>query len=246
VRVYRAELQIHTVLSPCAEVEMIPPLIVQEALDRGIHLIAITDHNSSKNIAAVQQAAEGTRLTVLSGMELQTLEEVHVICLFDTFAQVSAFQKIVDDSLPVIKNNAEYFGEQYIVDKTGDFLGYEEQLLLTSTKLTFHQAWHEVTQLGGLFIPAHVDRQTFGLFYNLGLVPIDTKIEALDISRHISVEKVRQKFPQTIGYPLIQTGDVHRREDFLGSTHFLIQEPTINEIRLALRGINGRQVSILS
>ena len=54
MRDYRAELQIHTVLSPCAEVEMIPPLIVQEALDRGINLIAITDHNSSKNIAAVQ------------------------------------------------------------------------------------------------------------------------------------------------------------------------------------------------
>ena len=178
-------------------------------------------------------------------MELQTLEEVHIICLFDTLEQVESFQKIVDDSLPDLKNNAEFFGEQYIVDKTGDFLGYEEQLLLTSTRLTFHQAWHAVTQIGGLFIPAHVDRQTFGLFYNLGLIPMDTKIEALDISRHISVEKVREKFPQTTGYPLIQTGDVHLLEDFLGSTHFLIEEPTINEIRMALRGINGHQVYIL-
>ncbi len=246
MRVYRAELQIHTVLSPCAEVEMIPPLIVQEALDRGINLIAITDHNSSKNISAVKQAAENTLLTVLPGMELQTLEEVHIICLFDTLEQVSSFQKIVDDSLPDIKNNAEYFGEQYIVDKTGEFLGFEDQLLLTSTKLTFHQAWQAVTHLGGLFIPAHVNRQTFGLFYNLGLIPVDTKIEALDISRHISVEKVHEKFPQTTGYPLIQTGDVHRLEDFLGSTQFLIELPTINEIRMALQGINGRRVSISS
>ncbi len=246
MRAFRAELQIHTVLSPCAEVEMIPPLIVQEALDRGINLIAITDHNSSRNISAVKQAAENTLLTVMPGMELQTLEEVHIICLFDTLEQVSTFQKIVDDSLPEVKNNAGYFGEQYIVDKTGEFLGFEEQLLLTSTKLSFHQAWYAVTQLGGLFIPSHVDRQTFGLFYNLGMIPLDTKIEALDISRHITVDKVHEKFPQTIGYPLIQTGDVHRLEDFLGSTHFSMEEPTINEIRMALRGISSRQVSISS
>src|SRR5512136_1809744 len=103
----RAELHVHTVLSPCAEVEMIPPLIVQEALERGISLIAITDHNASSNVSAVQKAAVGSGLTVMPGMEVQTREEVHVLCLFDTIEQMSAWQALVDKSLPETPNNPD-------------------------------------------------------------------------------------------------------------------------------------------
>src|SRR5512133_2344187 len=100
----RSDLHVHTVLSPCAEVEMIPPLIVESALDNCIRLIAITDHNSSANFLAVQKAAEDTSLVVLPGVELQTHEEVHTLCLFDHYSQVLQFQRIIDRSLPNIQN----------------------------------------------------------------------------------------------------------------------------------------------
>src|SRR5512136_136217 len=96
----RADLHIHTVLSPCAEVEMIPPLIVERALDAGLDLIAITDHNASANAAAVIDAARGTGLKVLPGIELQTREEVHLLCLFDSLEQLQTWQTEVDDALP--------------------------------------------------------------------------------------------------------------------------------------------------
>jgi 3',5'-nucleoside bisphosphate phosphatase len=95
-----ADLHLHTVLSPCAEVEMIPPLIVRRALEAGLDLIAVTDHNAAANCAAVVQAAAGTGLAVLPGMELQTAEEVHVLCLFDTVEQALTWQGIVFDHLP--------------------------------------------------------------------------------------------------------------------------------------------------
>ncbi len=50
---------------------MIPPLIVQQAIQSGLNLIAITDHNASENVPAVIAAAKGEDLTVLPGMELQ-------------------------------------------------------------------------------------------------------------------------------------------------------------------------------
>src|SRR5690606_28170914 len=136
MRTFRAELHVHTVLSPCAEVEMIPPLIVEEALDAGIQILAITDHNASANVWAVQKAAAGSGLAVLPGMEVQTVEEVHVLCLFETLAQLSAWQEQVDEALPDIKNNIEFFGEQFVVDETGDFIRREERLLITSTQLS--------------------------------------------------------------------------------------------------------------
>jgi len=242
----RAELHIHTVLSPCAEVEMIPPLIVQEALERGISLIAITDHNASSNVSAVQKAAAGSGLTVLPGMEVQTREEVHLLCLFDTLDQISAWQAVVDRLLPDIPNNPEYFGEQFVVDEVGEFIRREERLLLNSVDLSFEQVFQQVNSLGGMVIPAHVNRTAFGLLANLGLVPVDVPVEALEISRHVPAGEAVQRFPQLKGYPLLQGGDAHRLDELLGVNEFRIEAPTVAEIRLALRGQEGRSLLLRS
>ena len=237
---YRAELHVHTVLSPCAGIEMIPPFIVGKALEVGIQIIAITDHNASANVEAVMKAAQGTDLTVIPGMELQTNEEIHSICLFETLEQLDQLQQLVDQTLPNIPNNIEYLGEQFIVDEEGEFICREDRLLINSTSLSIYDACKIVTDLDGLFIPAHVNREAFGLISHLGTVPQDLPVRALEISRHISPEKALQRFPFLSNYHLIQSGDVHFIDDFLGSNHFLLACPTLNEIKLALSGDDNR------
>ena len=238
---FRADLHVHTVLSPCAEIEMQPPLIINEAVRKGIDLIAITDHNASANVEAVQKAAKGTNVTVLPGIELQTKEEVHVICIFDTYEQIREFQTFVDAHLPRIKNNPEYFGEQLIVDEFGDFIGNKENLLITSTSISFEEAHKKVSELGGLFIPAHINRKANGLIEVLGFIPQNIPLIAVEISSHLSVHQAKENYPQIGSYAIIQNGDVHRLADFIGSTVFEINEPTINEIRLALQNQSNRK-----
>ena len=221
---------------------MIPPLIVETALQMGIDLIAITDHNATANIQAVQQAAQNTPLTVLPGMELQTVEDIHCLCLFDRMDQVEALQRIVSDALPDMRNQPEHLGEQFVVDSTGDFLRREEQLLLISANISLTRAWNIVDSLGGLFIPAHVNRKAFGLIETLGFVPFDIPIECLEISRHLPLSEAVAQFPQLKGYPLIQNGDVHRLDEFLGKNLFLLESPTIAEIRMALKNLEGRRL----
>lgn len=239
-----AELHVHTVLSACAEIEMIPPLIVEEALARSIDVIAVTDHNASANIAAVQRAAAGTALTVLPGMELQTREEVHVLCIFDTIQQIETFQSFVNQHLPNLENRADFFGEQLVVDENGDFIRRETRLLAVSADVSLREAWEQVDRLGGLFIPAHVNRRANGLLFNLGFVPTDVPIEALEISMHLSPTEAVEKYPTIRGFPLLQSGDVHRLDDFLGATRLRIQQPTTAEIRQALRSEHGRRMWI--
>jgi 3',5'-nucleoside bisphosphate phosphatase len=243
---YRADLHVHTVLSPCAEVEMLPPLIIEEALSRGIQIIAITDHNASGNISAVQIAARGTGLTVLPGMELQTEEEVHVLCLFDTLDQVAVLQQLVDEKLPQLKNDPEHFGVQLLVDEAGELLAQEERMLLASVKISLTEAFNIVQALGGLFIPAHINRKAYGLIEVLGFVPADIQPDALEISRHMKPSDVDERLPQARGFQLIQNGDVHRLDEFMGVNHFHMGAPTISEIRGSLRGENGCSVSILA
>ncbi len=223
---------------------MIPPLIVQEALERGIRLIAITDHNATGNIRAVIQAAQGTNLTVLPGMELQTREEVHLLCLFETIEQAETWQKVVDSLLPDRQNNPEFFGEQFFVNSEGDFIRREERLLIVSAEIGLDDAAEQVRAIGGFPIPAHVDRKAFSLIANLGLVP--PGFEALEISRHLKSSEAATRFPQIRGYPLIQSGDVHRLEEFLGVCEFHLEAPTLVEIRMALKSMAGRSLLIAS
>lgn len=244
MKTIRAELHVHTLLSPCAGIEMIPPLIVDEALQRGIQLLAITDHNSTVNAGAVQKAAEGTALTVLPGIELQTREEVHTLCLFDEIEQAQVLQQWIDSVLPPTPNNPDFFGEQFVVDETGEFIRREERLLLNSVNASLQEAWQQVNRLGGLFIPAHVNRQAFGLLPVLGLVPDDFPVEALEISRHISPQTARKQFPQLGSYPLIQSGDVHFLGDFLGALLLTVEAPTVEELRSAIHEQDGRSLCI--
>ena len=244
-RDFLADLHVHTVLSPCAEIEMLPPLLIQTAVEKDIQIIAVTDHNATGNIAAVQHAAENTDIHVIPGMELQTREEVHVLCLFDTLKQANELQKVVDHLLLPMDNDPDHFGIQLIVDDQGEVITTEDRLLLTSVDISFSEAFNLVNNLGGMFIPAHVNRKAYGLIEVLGFVPVDVDIEVLEISRHFKPGEALREFPQLIGYPLIQNGDVHRLDEFLGVNHFHIAGPTINEIRLAIQGQAGRSMSIL-
>lgn len=223
---------------------MIPPLIIRETQERGINLIAITDHNATANIVAVQKAAEGTGLVVLPGMELQTREEVHALCLFDSLEQVDQWQQIVDGLLPPIENQPDHFGEQFVVDETGDFIRREPRLLITSANISIDDALARVTALGGLLIPAHIDRRAFGLIAMLGFIPFDLPLEALELSRHITPEEAMRKFPQCASYPLLLGGDAHRLDEFIGANRFELSAPTIAEIRLALHQQDGRTFKI--
>lgn len=243
---FRAELHLHTVLSPCAAIEMIPPLIIDRAQSRGINLIAISDHNAIDNIEAVMQAAQGSSVTVLPAIELQTREEIHSLCLFDSLAQIRDFFERVLPSMPNIQNNVEFFGEQFVVDSTGDYIRREDRLLISSCSLSLKQAWQLVAEHQGLLIPAHVNRSAFGLFPVLGFIPQDIDLEILEISHHITPAQALVQYPQLADYHLIQNGDAHFLDDILGLNELIIKKPTVSEIRKAIFGIDGRKYRNLS
>jgi len=190
------DLHIHTVLSACAEAEMIPPRIVRRALELGLGMIGITDHNCAANAGAVIEAAQGTGLTVLPGMEVQSREEVHMLCVFDTLGQVEAWQRTIDAALPGLPNRESFFGTQYVVDATGAYRYAEKRLLATSTSLSVEQVAAGVDALGGLCVPAHIDRSSFSILSNLGFIPQGLPISGVEIT------------PRAIGLAKFGTGDL--------------------------------------
>ena len=149
---------------------MTPQNIIDKALEIGLDIIAITDHNSAKNVATTVELATATDLTVIPGMEVETKEEVHLVCLFPTVDKVLQWQEIVSDALPDVKNNEEAFGPQLITNKNDEYIKKEQKLLLQATTLSVTDVVAEVNNLKGLVIPAHVDKTNYSLIYNLGFI----------------------------------------------------------------------------
>ncbi len=246
LREVRADLHIHTLLSADAEVEMIPPLIVDESLSKGLAVIAITDHNASGNAGAVMEAAQGRGLTVLPGMELQTREEVELLCLFDTLTQVQRWQAQVDRWLPPLENDAEHFGPQYLVDAAGDFVAEDTQMRQMPALVGVEEAARAVHRLGGLVIPAHVDRLSKGLFPVLGLWPPGLEADAVEVSPNIRPRQARAQFLTLPPIPIISDSDAHWL-DWIGhvvTVFELAAPPSIAELRKAFLGRGGRWVYV--
>jgi PHP family Zn ribbon phosphoesterase len=244
------DLHLHTVLSPCAEVEMIPPLIVQRALDLGLDLIAITDHNSVDNVQAVMEAAStaavsGPALTVLPGMEVTTREEAHLLCLFDSLEQARQCQATVHAALPGLENNADLFGAQFVVDATGKHLRTEKRLLATATALSVEQVVSHVNSLDGICLPAHIDRPRFSIIASLGFVPPELDIAGVEISRLTTPQKLVQLFPVFKRWGSIVNSDAHRLSEMAVRARVRVSEASVAEIRLALAGKQGRKVKLL-
>jgi PHP family Zn ribbon phosphoesterase len=239
-----ADLHLHTVLSACAEVEMIPPLIVRRARELGLGLIAVTDHNAALNVQAVIDAAAGSGLAVLPGMEVQSREEVHLVCLFDTVAQVRAWQERVWAALPDRQNDEDFFGAQYVVDAGGEYLYTEKRLLSVAAALSVEDVVGGVRALGGLVLAAHVDRPANSLLVNLGFVPPGLEIAGLELTRRADPAEVLRRFPDLASFGLVVSGDAHRLEEMTARTLFKVEAPTVAELALALAGRDGRRIEI--
>ncbi len=207
-------------------------------------MLAVTDHNAARNVAAVMAAAAGTGITVLPGMEVQSREEVHLVCLFDTLEQVLAWQEQVFAALPDRENDEAFFGAQYVVDAEGEYVETETRLLSISTALSVEQVVAGARALGGIVIAAHVDRPSFSLVANLGFVPPGLEIAGIELSRRADPEAVLRRLPQLAGFGRVVSGDAHRLEEMTARTMFKVKAPVVAELALALAGSEGRRVEI--
>ncbi|MBN1466307.1 PHP domain-containing protein [candidate division KSB1 bacterium] len=245
MRWYKADLHIHTVLSPCAELSMGPKDIVQKALTCELDMIAITDHNSAQNIAGVMQAARDTNLTVIPGMEVYSREEAHMICLFETVEHAAHFQDVIYEHLPKGKNDPDWFGNQYVVDGDENIVEECPKLLAMPTNLHVHEIVSFVIDLGGIVYPAHIDRRSNSMLSALGFIPSNYPLDALEIALPLESALQRHDFLKSSPFSLIRSSDAHMIEQ-LGSkvTWFYLQAPTVAELKKAMKRQDGRRTSL--
>ena len=246
MRPFVADLHIHSVLSPCAEVQMTPRNIVWNAVEQGVNIIAITDHNACDNVTAALEAAKRTDVTVLPGMEVETKEEVHLLVLFDKMRQLKTWEKQVQDHMTGRLNDEKYFGPQFVVDAEDNLLRVKPEMLLTSLSLGIAEVSALVAEIGGICIASHVDRPTYSILSQLGFIPPDIQLAAVEVSRRMKPVDAHRLLPAIGHLPVIASSDAHTIEDFISGpkTVFFLERPNLTEIRQALREENSRKVVV--
>ena len=225
---YRADFHIHSCLSPCAALEMSPGAIVQRAKEVGLNAIALSDHNCTFNLPAFAAVCARHELDCLFGLEVTTIEEAHILCLFDDLDAAMKLGKRVYDSLPDIPNQPDRFGDQPMVDENDNILGFAEKLLISASAYNVKTLLNLVHSLGGLFIPAHIDRSVYGIVSQLGFLPQED-FDAVELTEKGDVALARQ-------YPILRNSDAHQLETIgVGSSEFNMDALTVPHIRAVLR-----------
>lgn len=240
MRTYKADLHIHTCLSPCADILMSPRNIAAAARKNELDLLGICDHNSVENAAAVAEAAWRLGIRVLPGLEVTSREEVHILALFDGIEAALSLQERVYAVLPG-ENDEEVFGLQVVADADDEVLGTIGRFLAGASELSLEEVVGAVHALRGLAVASHVDREGFGIIGQLGFIPDGLALDALEVSRRMTIEAGRIAFGAA--RPVITGSDAHSPDEIgLASTVFHLRAPTVEEIGLALRGRGGRRV----
>ena len=222
------DFHIHTALSPCGDEDMTPNNIVNMAILKGLDAIAITDHNSCKNALACMKCAEGKNLIVIPGMEVETSEECHVVCLFPDIESALLMEQEVEKNMPKIKNRTDIFGFQAIIDSDDNIIDYYENMLVTASNLSVKQVSSLAKQFGGVAIPAHIDKDAYSVISNLGFIDDDFGFKTVEIKDKENKEKLYDS-KGLDRFRIINNSDAHylwdmsERENYLEVESFTLE-----------------------
>ena len=212
------DLHIHTAASPCGDANMTPHNIVNMSLLKGLQVIAITDHQTMENCEAVIKVGNEKGLKVLPGMEIECMEEFHMIALFKDCQTARQMQEWLWRYLPDLMNREDLFGSQSILNEWDECVGEIKRLLLTAAQIPAYEIIQQVRRLGGMIYPAHIDRMSYSILSNLGSIPIEYQFNQLEISKQASKSAYEKKYSHL---KVIQSSDAHYLEDISEVTQWI-------------------------
>lgn len=231
-----ADLHIHTCLSPCAELSMTPRGIVERAASLGINILAVCDHNSAENVEVTRAVAKKKGIYVIAGMEINSLEEVHVLGLFSDAEGAWKMQEVVYQHLQAGENDEDSIGMQVVVNEDDEVLGFNKRLLIGATDLSVNSIVELIHSLSGIAVASHIDRDGFGIIGQLGFISPGIGFDALEISYQKTYEEALGLYGAYSQIPWVSSSDAHTIEDIGRRTSRLVlNHATFEEVCAALR-----------
>lgn len=243
MNIFKADLHNHTLLSPCGDLEMTPDYIIELALQRGLDIIGITDHNTTRHCRLAEHYSTNRDIFVLCGAEVTTKEEAHVACYFKDHETLDAFQEFLEEHLPDIPNSPDYFGDQVQIDEEMNIIYEEPKLLTSGLDVPIEGIAAKVRELDGIFIPAHIDKMKNSVISQLGFIPFDLPYDAVELSERGDKEQILKQHSYLKNKTFTRASDAHQTDRIAKAPcYFELETRSFEEIRMALQQKDGRRV----
>ena len=188
---------------------MTPNNIAGMAALKGLNIVALTDHNSTKNCPAFFEACKRQGIIPIAGMELSSAEDIHLVCLFEELDDAMRFGDEVKNHLMPIKNRPEIFGNQYVMNGDDEVVGEEEILLISATDLPVDEAIELAKSFGAHVHPAHIDRESNGMVAILGDVPSEYGFRVFELREAESIERLSPIVEELSEERILVCSDAH-------------------------------------
>ncbi|MEJ5228469.1 MAG: PHP domain-containing protein [Pseudothermotoga sp.] len=172
----KADLHVHSCLSPCAEITMVPSVVAKAATEKELDVISITDHNACENLTSFSKRLKNL---LLPGVELTSAEEVHVLAYFDSIQKTSSFCERVKKLLMRVDYDPELMGYEIVVDENDNFQRLEDRFYGVSLEISLNDLVGMICEYGGIPVYAHIERR-FGVLYQLGIFPKDERVKIVE------------------------------------------------------------------
>jgi hypothetical protein len=201
------DLHMHSCLSPCGADDMTPNNLVNMAALAGLEVIAVADHNTTRNVPAMTAVGQQVGVLVVPAMELTTKEDIHVLCLLPTLEAAEDFRQYVYERLPQRKNRPKAFGHQYVMDENDEILEEEPQLLAFGSSIGIYETKKLLETFGGLAVPAHIDRASYSLIGVMGLIDPEMGFSVYETTPNCDREALMEQYHFSGGF--LSNSDAH-------------------------------------
>ena len=192
---------------------MSPQLILEQAVQKGLNLISITDHNTVQHSILACKLSEGIPIRVIPGVELTSREEVHLLAYFPNVDALLKIEKEIDNYLPGKKNNSKVFGNQLYYDLKGEIIGIDDVLRQVALNIGLDNLVEFIHSIEGIAVPAHIDKNRFSLLSQLGFLDQEADYDAVEASKFKWRKEKFQLGNTWSDFPVIAGSDSHGAED---------------------------------
>ena len=208
---YYYDLHIHSVISACADILQTPNNILNMSMLKGLDIISICDHNSAKQYKTIDKIKDSFDFLVIYGMEVTVKEGFHVLTYFEKYDDIMSLDEVIDSSLDknvtVESLNNKSLNEQTVCN-VYDLEEYVIPYYLNQPSISFSELISIVHRLGGLVIPAHIDRKNTGI---LDFISDFEKydIDGIEIYKIEDYDNLTTMYPYLKKYKYLHSSDAH-------------------------------------